>query len=569
MAQRPEVGGDRTPTLASGNPVLAGGVDSCTEASPFPDLGLSDTLDKCGYRDSGFVSDTLAVLGASDLARLAEGARKTLDDAIPKNTRLAYEGDLRRFAAWCTGAGLTAMPAKPETIVLYMEHLRAAGRRAGTIERAVAAISTSHVRAGHPSPWAHRLVEEMRLGLRRVLGVRPTKKRAADDVILRQMLAVLPATLLGVRDRALLTIDWAMAGRRSEPVYLDVGDIRPTPPKGLVLLVRRSKTDQEQRGEELPVCYANAAEHCPVRSLDAWLEASGITDGAIFRRLGREGRLGARLAPAAVAARIKHWARIAGLPWREFSGHSMRSGFVRTAVRKGKREDAIMLVTRHRDPRSLREYFQRENIFEDAAGEGLLRSRRPMSPTADDVRRAHHEAGHVIVATATGSDVYLATIVPDDVSDGYVRRRHHGLHSLRWMADSEVVPFDVLRRLALNEARVYLAGRACEELLSGVSCFGASEDEAVWADDDEWLDDVLEWDSDIQRAVECITIANPRAHDIMKCLETEYIRTIEYLGAHWLHVETLADALLDLWTIDPARFLVDLPPLCPPGTDLR
>ena len=69
---------------------------------------------------------------------------------------------------------------------------------------------------------------------------------------------------------------------------------------------------------------------------------------------------------------MKQWAKVAGLVWRDFAGHSLRSGFITTAARRGKDLDSIMVTTRHRSERTVRGYVQRETIFERAAGEGLL-----------------------------------------------------------------------------------------------------------------------------------------------------------------------------------------------------
>ena len=310
----------------------------------------------------------------SALADLVARAAKTLDDAVPVNTKRAYEGDLRRFAAWCTSAGLPAMPAAPATIAIYMRHLADTGHKVSTIVRAVGAIANAHTRAGRPSPWTHSLVADMRVALGRKLGVRPAKKCAAGDEVLRRMLAALPsAGLLALRDRALLTIGWCGAFRRSELVALDVADVSRAP-KGLVVLVGRSKTDQEGAGEEIPIFFSNAAECCPVRSVDAWLVAAGISEGAIFRRLGRRQELGERLSPAAVLDRVKHYAKLAGLPFADFgfSAHSLRSGFITTAARRGRDLDSIMVTTRHRSERVARGYIQRETLHERGAGEGLL-----------------------------------------------------------------------------------------------------------------------------------------------------------------------------------------------------
>lgn len=334
-------------------------------------LTSSDTLDKDAYRDGSMECEGLTAPTLADLGPLVERTRQSIRDAVPPNTRRGYEGDLRRFAAWCSRAGLTAMPARPETVVLYLRALADGPRRWATIERALAAICTAHVRAGHLSPWGHPFVGDMRAALRRELGVRPVKKLAADDDVLRRLLAVLPSSLLGLRDRALLTVGWAAALRRSELVAVDVVHVSRLA-KGLVLLIPRSKTDQDRRGAEVPVFFSNREDHCPVRSLDAWLAAAGIVEGAVFRALGRDQRLGARLAPAAVADRVRHWAKKAGLDWREFAGHSLRSGFVTTAARRGKDVDSIMRTTRHRSVATVREYIQRETLHERGAGEGLL-----------------------------------------------------------------------------------------------------------------------------------------------------------------------------------------------------
>jgi site-specific recombinase XerD len=327
-----------------------------------------DTLDKDGCRDGSSAPDTLV---AADLAKLVERTRQTLHDAVPPNTRRGYEGAIRRFVAWCTKMGLAAMPAASSTIALYMRHLADEGCRVGTIEHALAAISTSMVRSGLASPWKNVQVADMRGALRRELGVRPKKKIAADDDVLKKLLAVMPPTRLGLRDRALLTLGWSGAFRRSELVALDARDVT-LGVKGAEVLVRRSKTDQEGSGEPVPIFFSNMAEHCPIRALAAWLDASGITEGAIFRALGRRDHLGARLAPAAVADRVKHWAKLAGLDARDFAGHSLRSGFVTAAARHGKDLDSIMRTTRHTSERVARGYIQHATIFERAAGEGLL-----------------------------------------------------------------------------------------------------------------------------------------------------------------------------------------------------
>ena len=92
--------------------------------------------------------------------------------------------------------------------------------------------------------------------------------------------------MLGVRDRALLLVGFAGAFRRSELVSLNVRDLKFTN-DGLTVTLRRSKTDQEGSGRKVGIPYGSSPETCPVRSLRAWLEASGIESGPVFRPINR------------------------------------------------------------------------------------------------------------------------------------------------------------------------------------------------------------------------------------------------------------------------------------------
>jgi integrase len=66
------------------------------------------------------------------------------------------------------------------------------------------------------------------------------------------MLSHTPATLTGSRDRAILALGFSGAFRRSELVALDVEDLADDP-AGLRVTIRKSKTDQEGRGQQIAV----------------------------------------------------------------------------------------------------------------------------------------------------------------------------------------------------------------------------------------------------------------------------------------------------------------------------
>ena len=138
--------------------------------------------------------------------------------------------------------------------------------------------------------------------------------------------------------------------------------------EGLVLTLRRSKTDQEGVGELKAIPYGEQPESCPVRALEAWLEASGISDGPIFRRVTCWGRAGdRRLSDQVVALVVKERALAAGLDPRRYAGHSLRAGLATAAARAGVEERDIMRQTGHRSERMVRKYIREGQLFRNNA----------------------------------------------------------------------------------------------------------------------------------------------------------------------------------------------------------
>ena len=172
------------------------------------------------------------------------------------------------------------------------------------------------------------------------------------------MIEALPEGLKGVRDRALLLVGFAGAFRRSELVSLDVDDLDFTE-EGLVVTLRRSKTDQEGEGRRVGVPFGSNPTTCPVRSMKAWLEASAITDGPVFRSVNRHGQLQAqRLTSQSVALVVKRYAEVCGLDRHAFAGHSLRAGFATVAARNGANERSIMNQTGHKSLTIVRRYIR-------------------------------------------------------------------------------------------------------------------------------------------------------------------------------------------------------------------
>jgi integrase len=169
----------------------------------------------------------------------------------------------------------------------------------------------------------------------------------------------------------LLLIGFAGAFRRSELVALDVADLK-FQEEGLLITLRRSKTDQEGAGRPVAIPDGTHADTCPVRALRSWLDSAAISDGPVFRPIRKGGSVTCiRLTGHAVASIIKKYARKAGLPFEVFSGHSLRAGFVTSAARAGEPERRIMRQTGHKSIEMVLRYVRQANAFTDNAVRSL------------------------------------------------------------------------------------------------------------------------------------------------------------------------------------------------------
>jgi site-specific recombinase XerD len=222
-----------------------------------------------------------------------------------KATQDAYTSDWRIFELWCRARGLSALPASAAALCGFLADEASAGRRASTLGRRLAAIRYFHRAAGHDTPTGDEKVKAVLSGIRRAIGASPVRKRAATSDVVLGMVGSKGKSLRELRDRAILLVGFAGAFRRSELVALNADDIEETP-EGMLVTLRRSKTDQEGIGRRVAIPRGEIA--CPVVALKAWLEAAGITEGAIFRRIfnKRAQRVTDwRLAPRNVAAVVK------------------------------------------------------------------------------------------------------------------------------------------------------------------------------------------------------------------------------------------------------------------------
>ncbi len=297
---------------------------------------------------------------------LPEAVRELIREAHSENTRRAYQSDLRAFRKW--GGDV---PTNPHELARYIAE---EGQRLhpSTIQRRLAALSVAHrLKGGSGHPTHHPLVKAAMRGLQRVSGVAQDQ---AAPLLVEDLWAVLDKTgdsIRDQRDRALLLIGFAGGLRRSEVVGLDLDDLEPVR-EGLIITLRRSKTDQERRGRRIGIPHARG-RWCPVREAQVWIETAEITEGPLFRSLRKGGVISDdRLSGEAVSVLIKRHARGIGLEPAKFSGHSLRAGFVTSAARAGIATHLIRQQTGHASDATMSRYIREGSLFRGNAAGQLL-----------------------------------------------------------------------------------------------------------------------------------------------------------------------------------------------------
>lgn len=312
-------------------------------------------------------------LASIEIDRAFAAARKYARMSRAKSTWRAYFSDWQQFESWCGAVGLMTLPAKPETIAMFVASQAAGGLSPSTLTRRLAAIRLIHLGAGHPSPHNTIQVIEVMSGIRRNWGKPPNRKAPALVEDIKKMVdAVEPDTKKGLRDRALILFGFAGAFRRSELVGLNTWNLEERC-EGVKVTIEKSKTDQEALGQVIAIVRQPDSPYCPVQALQDWLTNAEIQNGALFRRMYRGDNVGtAHLSPQSVAMIIKDYANKVGLDSAQYSGHSLRRGFLTSAARNRANIFKMADHSRHKSLDVLRQYVQEGEMFENNAGDGLL-----------------------------------------------------------------------------------------------------------------------------------------------------------------------------------------------------
>jgi len=307
----------------------------------------------------------------TDIKALQEETLLNLQSSKANNTVRAYKSDFKDFGLFCAQNGFKSLPSEPKIVSLYLTYLSTKDAKMSTLKRRLVSIGVIHRLKGHYLDTKHPSIIENIMGIKRRKGSIQKGKKPILISHLKQLINVIDQQdnedIKKLRDRSIILIGFSGGFRRNEIVSLDYSDLDFVE-EGLKIQIRRSKTDQFGEGLVKALPYFDNSKYCPVVSLKSWINISKINSGALFRRFSKGSKLSNhRLTDQTVALLIKQYLEIVGIDSKNYSGHSLRSGFATAAAESGAEERNIMAMTGHKSTEMVRRYIKEANLFKNNA----------------------------------------------------------------------------------------------------------------------------------------------------------------------------------------------------------
>ena len=307
----------------------------------------------------------------TDIKALQEETLLNLQSSKANNTVRAYKSDFNDFGLFCAQNGFKSLPSEPNVVSLYLTHLSSRDIKMSTLRRRLVSIGLIHKLKGHYLDTKHPIIIENIMGIKRRKGV---KQKGKKPLLINSLKLIINTIdeyndeeIKKFRDRSIILIGFAGGFRRNELVSLDYEDLDFVT-EGVKIQLKKSKTDQFGEGTVKALPYFDNHQYCPVLSIKKWLQISKISLGPLFRRLSKGSKISNnRLTDQTVAILIKKYLQIAGVDNKEYSGHSLRSGFATSAAESGAEERSIMAMTGHKSTEMVRRYIKEANLFKNNA----------------------------------------------------------------------------------------------------------------------------------------------------------------------------------------------------------
>ena len=306
----------------------------------------------------------------TDLKSLHEETLNNLKSSKANNTLRAYKSDFKDFGAFCAKHGFNSLPTEPKIVSLYLTYL-SKNSKISTLRRRLVSIGMVHKLKGHYLDTKHPIIIENLMGIKRVKG---SIQKGKKPILINHLKAIINVInkekieeIKKARDKAIILVGFGGGFRRTELISIDCEDLEFVA-EGVKITIKKSKTDQFGEGMIKGLPYFANETYCPVAHLKKWIKISNIKDGPIFRRFTKGCSLTSnRLTDQSVVLLIKSYLELAGIENKNYSGHSLRSGFATVSAESGADERSIMAMTGHKTTQMVRRYIREANIFKNNA----------------------------------------------------------------------------------------------------------------------------------------------------------------------------------------------------------
>ena len=276
------------------------------------------------------------------------------------NTLRAYKSDFYDFEKFCSKFGFKYLPSDPKAISLYLTDL-SKKCKFSTLKRRLASINVIHKIKGFHIDIKHPIITENLIGIKRRIGSYQNGKKPLLINNLYQIIDLINhnqinKSLQSLRDKAIILLGFAGGFRRSELVSLVKTDLEFVS-EGVKITLRKSKSDQYGQGLIKGIPYFKNTQYCPVIAVRQWmLSSDNLDEKKLFPYSDKT-----------VALIVKKYLSLIGLDSKQYSGHSLRSGFATSTAASGADERSIMTMTGHKSTEMVRRYIKEANIFKNNA----------------------------------------------------------------------------------------------------------------------------------------------------------------------------------------------------------
>jgi len=279
------------------------------------------------------------------------------------STSTSFDSAWKDFYRWARSRGFVPIPTSQWVLADYIFYLlEDQNLSISTVLRKLTSIKYRNLEW-----YGHIVDDECFRGILNILHTQfyrqPKRAEPLTPVQIKKI-----ADYLQPHDRALLLTGFMGALRRSEIVALNPDDIIRTE-RGALILIRKSKGDQEAKGQQVEVYRGSDARYCCLSAMEEWFGVKEIHAGEpIFRRIRRGDHPGTaddRLTGQSVTKFVKEWVPLVGLNPDLYSANSLRSGRASSIGFKGGSIWGIRTILRHLTPTLEETYARRRNRAAD------------------------------------------------------------------------------------------------------------------------------------------------------------------------------------------------------------